>query len=345
MDAFFAAIEQRDNPDLQGKPIAVGGKPEQRGVVATASYEARAFGIHSAMPMATAVRLCPQLLIVPSRIRHYRTIAEQIRGIFSRFTPLIEPLSIDEAYLDVSDNTDFHGSATLLAEHIIATISHETQLTASAGVSYCKFLAKYASTVNKPNGVFTVTPQQAGQIIDAMPVEKFHGIGPATQKKLNALGITNGLQLRQADIIALRQQLGKNADFYVGLAKGKDERPIRTHRVRKSIGTETTFARDLTTLSAMQTALQPLLKDAWQSLQKHDLFAGCITLKIKYHDFTQQTKSHTQSTPITRLTTAQRIASALLSQANPTKSVRLLGISFSQLHPQKDSIIQHQLFD
>lgn len=345
MDAFFASVEQRDHIGLQGLPVAVGGSPNQRGVVSTASYEARQFGIHSAMPMATAARLCPDLIIISPRIAYYRQIAEHIRHIFARFTDKVEPLSIDEAYLDVSDNDAFRGSASLLARHILDTIFSETQLTASAGVSYCKFLAKYASNINKPNGIFTITPDNAQTVIDKMPVEKFHGIGPATQKKLNALGIYHGLDLRQAHLPLLQQQLGKTADFYYQLAHGKDNRPIRTSRERKSLGTETTFSQDLSNPQQIKKQLQLLLDSAWKDLHKHDILPATLTLKIKFHDFSLQSKSFTQTTPIYSANSAQIIAEALLEQANPQKPIRLLGISFSHFKMKKDYPLQRRLFD
>lgn len=345
MDAFFASVEQRDNSGLKGLALAVGGDPKQRGVVATASYEARQFGIHSAMPMATAVRLCPDLIIISPRIAHYRAIAEQIRQIFARFTALVEPLSIDEAYLEVTDNDAFAGSASLLARHILDTITAETQLTASAGVSYCKFLAKYASNINKPNGFYTVTPDKSQALIDNMAVEKFHGIGPATQKKLNALGIYRGQDLRRADIDLLRRELGKTADFYHQLAHGIDNRPIRTHRERKSLGTETTFTEDISDKKQLKTALLKLLDSAWQDLSRQPILPTTLTLKIKYFDFSLQSKSFTQTTPIYSLNSAQVIAQALLKQANPQQPIRLLGVSFSQFKPKHSYPLQRRLFE
>ncbi len=345
MDAFFASVEQRDNPELRGKAIAIGGQPEKRGVVATASYEARKFGIKSAMPMATAVKLCPDLMIVRPRISYYREISEQIREIFSRFTQYIEPLSIDEAYLDVSKSEDFQGSATLLAQHILQTIHEETQLTASAGVSYCKFLAKYASNINKPNGVFTITPAQALEIIGKIPVEKFHGIGPATQKKLNQMGIFTGKDLRHSDLRELQKRLGKSANFFHDLANGKDNREIRIDRIRKSIGNETTFSKDISDYQQLWQQLEILLEQSWQSLMKKNLFASTITIKIKYHDFTLRTKSYTQSSPIISLASASIITESLLKQQTLTKPVRLIGITFSHLSSKYRTPIQLRLFD
>ncbi len=345
MDAFFASVEQRDNPQWRGQAIAVGGQPQKRGVVATASYEARRYGVRSAMPMATAQRLCPNLIIIPPRMEVYRDISRRIRTIFERYTDLIELLSIDEAYLDVSNNFDFNGSATLLARHILDTIYAETQLTASAGVSYCKFLAKYASNVNKPNGIFTIAPNQAQAIIDAMPVEKFHGIGPATQKRLNQHAIFTGKDLRQADIKRLRTDLGKSADFYYRLAHGQDERDIRTERERKSLGNETTFNQDISDIDELWRQLQAILQQTWQTLDSQSLRAMTITVKIKYHDFKQQTKRHTEASPIPTLSSAETVTKSLLEQLNPQRPVRLVGMAFSQLREKHRYPVQLRLFD
>lgn len=345
MDAFFAAVEQRDHPELRGKAIAVGGQPDARGVVATASYEARRYGVRSAMPMATALRLCPQLLIVSSNHSRYRAVAEQIRDIFAQFTDSIEPLSIDEAYLDVSDNDDFQGSATRLAQHIIHTIHIETGLTASAGVSYCKFLAKYASDINKPNGVFTITPEEALDMIAEMPVGKFHGIGPATEKKLMHLGIQTGLDLRQADVAMLKQHLGKSAEFYYYLAHGEDNRDVRTSRERKSIGNEITFTQDISDHDELWARLHAILHKTWQLLQGRGLSAMTITVKIKYHDFTLHTKRHTERSPITSFAIAEMVTKSLLTQAAPDRPVRLIGVTFSQLGEKRHYPVQLRLFD
>lgn len=298
MDAFFAAIEQRDNPSLRGHPVAVGGDPNRRGVVAAASYEARAFGIHSAMAMATALRRCPALIIVKPRMNYYRQIAQQIRQIFLSVTPVIEPLSIDEAYLDVTDNLDFHGSATLIAQHVIEQIYQQTQLTASAGVSYCKFLAKYASDQNKPNGFYTIEPEAALSLIAKMPVSHFYGIGPATQRKLNQLGIYTGKDLRQANRLQLRRLLGKSADFYYQLAYGVDDRAVQSSRVRQSIGNELTFDTDTCDSRQINHMAEQLLQKSWSLLGEKHYIAKTLTLKIKYSDFTVKTKSHTHSAPI-----------------------------------------------
>lgn len=329
MDAFFASVEQRNQPALRGQPIAVGGDPKKRGVVATASYEARAFGVHSAMPMATAIKRCPALIVVPSNIAEYRRVAMQIRDIFARFSDLIEPISIDEAYLDVTHNDDFSGSATRVAQAILNTISEETQLTASAGVSYCKFLAKYASNVNKPNGIYTITPANARQIIDQMPIGKFHGIGPATEKKLQQLAIKTGFDLRHASLDALTQLLGKNARFYYELAQGKDNREVRAERIRKSYGSETTFANDLTAPTQLAQELSHLLNTTWTSLAKHQLTPKTLTIKIKYQDFSLHTRRLTEPAGIDSQQSAHIIAQHLLTRQPILQPVRLLGVSFS----------------
>ncbi len=345
MDAFFASVEQRDYPEWRNKPIAVGGKPNARGVVATASYEARKYGIRSAMPMAKAVKLCPQLIVVPPRIAVYRQIATVIREIFARFTDKIEPLSIDEAYLDVSDSDDFRGSATLMAHFILKTIREETALSASAGVSYCKFLAKYASNIDKPGGVTTIKPEDAQAIVDAMPVEKMHGIGPATQKKLNAMGIYTGLDLRSSHLGQLQRQLGKTATFYYQLAHGRDEREIRTSRERKSLGNETTFDRDIVEWDELWGRLQQILHKTWAELSRRELSALTITVKIKYDDFSLQTKRHSEKTAIASLAVAELISQALLRAIAPQRRVRLIGVTFSQLVPKTNLPTQLRLFD
>ena len=244
MDAFFASVEQRDNPELRGKPVAVGGSRE-RGVVAAASYEARTFGVRSALPSVTAKRRCPDLIFVAPRFDVYKAVSLQIREIFAEYTPIIEPLSLDEAYLDVTENLKGIASATEIAEDIRAKIRRETNLTASAGVSYNKFLAKLASDHRKPDGLFVITPKMGPAFVENLPVGKFHGVGPATTAKMNRLGIENGLDLRAQTLPFLRQHFGKFGPYYYWIARGIDERPVRADRVRKSIGAENTFSQDL----------------------------------------------------------------------------------------------------
>ena len=256
MDAFYASVEQRDNPELRGKPVAVGGSGE-RGVVAAASYEARKFGVRSAMPSISAKRKCADLIFVKPRFDAYRAVSLQIRDIFAQYTPLVEPLSLDEAYLDVTENLKGIASATEIAKEIRAKIRAETSLTASAGVSYNKFLAKLASDHNKPDGLFVITPNMGPAFVEALPVDKFHGVGPATTAKMNRLGIETGLDLRAQTKSFLHQHFGKSGLYFYWIARGIDDRLVRPDRIRKSIGAENTFSVDLFTFDAAQDALLP----------------------------------------------------------------------------------------
>jgi DNA polymerase IV len=262
MDAFYASVEQRDNPELRGKPVAVGGSHE-RGVVAAASYEARQFGVHSAMPSVTAKRKCPDLIFVKPRFDAYKVISLQIRDIFAEYTPIIEPLSLDEAYLDVTENLKGIISATQIAEEIRARIRAETALTASAGVSYNKFLAKLASDHRKPDGLFVITPQMGPAFVETLPVRKFHGVGPASAAKMGRLGIKTGLDLRAQSLDFLQQHFGKAGSYYYWAARGVDERPVRADRIRKSIGAENTFPTDLFTYDAAREALREIVDKVW----------------------------------------------------------------------------------
>jgi DNA polymerase-4 len=256
MDAFYASVEQRDNPELRGKPVAVGGSRE-RGVVAAASYEARKFGVRSAMPSVTAKRQCPDLIFVKPRFDAYKAVSLQIRKIFAEHTHLIEPLSLDEAYLDVTENLKGIATATEIARQIRAKIRAETSLTASAGVSYNKFLAKLASDHRKPDGLFVITPRMGPAFVENLPVGKFHGVGPATTAKMNRLGIETGLDLRGRTISFLQQHFGKSGPYFYWIARAIDERPVRADRVRKSIGAENTFSVDLFSFEAARDALRP----------------------------------------------------------------------------------------
>src|SRR5260370_4301247 len=255
MDAFYASVEQRDDPELRGKPVAVGGSLA-RGVVADASYEARKFGVHSAMPSLIAKRKCPELIFVKPRFDAYKAISLQIGEIFAEYTPIIEPLSLDEAYLDVTKNLKGIISATKIAEEIRARIRAETELTASAGVSYNKFLAKLASDHRKPNGLFVITPEMGPVFVETLPVRKFHGVGPATAKKMKRIGIETGLDLRARTLAFLQQHFGKTCSYYYCASRGLDDRPVRADRIRKSIGAENTFPADLFTYEAARDALR-----------------------------------------------------------------------------------------
>src|SRR6266705_3514615 len=262
MDAFYASVEQRDNPELRGKPVAVGGARE-RGVVAAASYEARKFGVYSAMPSVIAKRRCPDLIFVKPRFDAYKAISHQIREVFAEYTPIIEPLSLDEAYLDVTENLKGMISATRIAEEIRARIRAETELTASAGVSYNKFLAKLASDHQKPDGLFVITPDMGPEFVETLPVRKFHGVGPATAKKMAGLGIATGLDLRAQSLAFLQRHFGKAGAYYYWAARGIDERPVRADRIRKSVGAENTFPADLFTYYAARDALREIVDKVW----------------------------------------------------------------------------------
>ena len=331
MDAFFASVEQRDNPELRGKPVAVGGSRE-RGVVAAASYEARAFGVRSALPSVTAKRRCPDLIFVMPRFDIYKAVSLQIREIFAEYTPIIEPLSLDEAYLDVTENLKGIASATEIAEAIRAKIKKETSLTASAGVSYNKFLAKLASDQNKPDGLFVITPNMGPAFVENLPVEKFHGVGPATTAKMNWLGIATGLDLRAQALPFLQHHFGKSGAYYYWIARGVDERPVRADRVRKSIGAENTFASDLHTFETMRDALEPIIAKVWRHCQATCIQGRTVTLKVKFADFQQITRSKSFGDAIDSLADLETLSLGLLEPLlPPKKGVRLLGISLSSL--------------
>jgi len=333
MDAFYASVEQRDNPDLRGRPVAVGGARE-RGVVAAASYEARAFGVRSAMPSVTARHRCPDLVFVKPRFDVYKAVSRQIREIFARYTDLIEPLSLDEAYLDVTGSLrDGEGaSATAIAEEIRAAIRAETGLTASAGVSYNKFLAKTASDCRKPDGLFVITPRMGPGFVAELPVRKFHGIGPATAAKMEGLGIRTGRDLAGRTLPWLLHHFGKAGGFYYEIARGNDERPVRADRIRKSIGTETTFQQDIVSAEAARDALRPLAGKVWSQIEALHLHARTVTLKVKYADFQQITRSHTDPAAFASGAELDERCQALLAPLFPTKKgIRLLGVSLSSL--------------
>jgi DNA polymerase IV len=331
MDAFYASVEQRDNPELRGKPVAVGGSRE-RGVVAAASYEARKFGVHSAMPSITAKRKCPDLIFVKPRFDAYKAISLQIREIFAEYTPIIEPLSLDEAYLDVTENLKGIASATQIAEEIRARIRVETELTASAGVSYNKFLAKLASDYRKPDGLFVITPAMGPEFVETLPVRKFHGVGPATAAKMARLGIKTGLDLRAQTLAFLQQHFGKAGSYYYGVACGVDERPVRADRVRKSIGAENTFPADLFTYEDARDALREIGDKVWGYCEGSGLRGRTVTLKVKFANFQQITRSRTGQTQIRTRSELEQLGNALLEPLFPVaKGVRLLGVSLSSL--------------
>jgi DNA polymerase-4 len=329
MDAFYASVEQRDNADLRGKPVAVGGSRE-RGVVAAASYEARKFGVRSAMPSITAKRQCPDLIFVPPRFDVYRAISQQIHAIFARYTPIIQPLSLDEAYLDVTTPLIDPGSATAIAEQIRAAIRDETSLTASAGVSYNKFLAKLASDHRKPDGLFVITPKMGPTFVEDLPVGKFHGVGPVTAARMNALGIHTGLDLRRQSREFLAEHFGKSADYYYGVARGQDDRPVEADRIRKSLGAETTFAQDLTRWDQVPPVIEPLCTKVWAACTKGGHAGRTVTVKVKHADFQQITRSRSGADPIRSQRELQQITLDLLRPCfPPPRGVRLLGVTVS----------------
>jgi DNA polymerase IV len=314
-----------------GKPIAVGGSRE-RGVVAAASYEARKFGVHSAMPSVTAKRRCPDLIFVKPRFDAHKAISLQIREIFAQYTRLVEPLSLDEAYLDVSENLKGIISATKIAEEIRAKIRAETGLTASAGVSYNKFLAKLASDHRKPDGLFVITPEVGPVFVETLPVRKFHGVGPATAKKMAGLGIETGLDLRAQTLAFLQHHFGKTGSYYYWAARGVDHRPVRADRIRKSVGAENTFPTDLFTYEAAHDALQEIIDKVWGYCEGSAIRGRTVTLKVKFANFRQITRSRTGQTQIATRGELDQLSNALLEPLFPVaKGVRLLGISLSSL--------------
>jgi DNA polymerase-4 len=329
MDAFYASVEQRDNPQLRGKPIAV-GHAARRGVVAAASYEARKFGVRSATPSITAQRQCPALIFVAPRFDVYRAVSMQIREIFAEYTPLIEPLSLDEAYLDVTENLKGLPSAVATATEIRHRILEATDLTASAGISYNKFLAKLASDYRKPNGQFVITPDKGASFVENLAVGKFHGIGPVTAEKMNRLGIQTGADLRSKSVDFLVTHFGKSGPWYYAISRGEDDRPVLANRERKSSGSETTFAKDLTDATAIEREVLGQADEVWAWCQKANAFGRTVTVKVKYADFQQATRSRSLTTPVSSQSVLHEISLALVRSVLPTeKGIRLVGVSVS----------------
>ena len=345
MDAFYASVEQRDNPDYRGKPLVVGGDPSGRGVVAAASYEIRKFGVHSAMSCYEAKKRCPNAIFVRPRFDTYREVSQQIRQIMCSITSLVEPLSLDEAYLDVTGIEAHHGSATLIANWLRAQIFAQTQLTASAGVSFNKMLAKIASDLNKPNGTAIITPNDADAFISALPIERFHGIGKATAKRLHAMGISNGADLRQAPATLLIHEFGKRGQFYHDIAHGRDERPVKANRQHKSVGSETTFADNLSSDKELLMQIYEQNADAFTQMHNKQLIAYTITLKVKYADFTQITRSHTLSTAFDNAQSAHYWLNKLFLDIPRALPIRLVGVTYSSLEPITQTLPQLDLFD
>ncbi len=332
MDAFYAAVEQRDNPQLRGRPVVVGGDPGSRGVVATCSYEARQFGIHSAMSSVRAYRLCPRAVFVRPRFEAYRKVSMQIRELFHEYTDLVEPLSLDEAFLDVTENKPGIEYATQIAREILKEIRQRTQLTASAGVSYNKFLAKVASDVNKPAGLTVVTPEQAEAFIAELPVRRFHGVGRVTEKRMLARGIATGADLRQRTEEELRHLFGSSGPYFYNIARGIDTREVLPNRLRKSIGKETTLDEDCHDKGEMMIILDKIARQVSEILLARNTSGLTLTLKVRYDDFQSVTRSHTQSEPIEDAEVMLALADTLLdkTEAGP-RPVRLLGLTVSSL--------------
>jgi DNA polymerase-4 len=331
MDAFFASVEQRDHPELRGKPVAVGGD-QDRGVVAAASYEAREYGVHSAMPSRVAARKCPQLIFVPHRFDVYKEVSSQIRSIFREYTDLVEPLSLDEAFLDVTHNKRGMRSATLIAEEIRQRIFETTQLTASAGVSVNKFLAKVASDQNKPNGLTLIAPADVDAFIAALPIRKFFGVGPATAEKMLRMGIHVGGDLRQYSKGALEQMFGKAGSYFWDICRGIDDRPVRPDRIPKSVSVETTFENDLTELPAMSKVLTNLTERVVKRLDSAEMKGRTLSLKFRYADFSVHTRSKTIAEYTSSAAVILDVIHGLLHQDPLEQPVRLLGVGVSQLN-------------
>ena len=333
MDAFYASVEQRDRPELRGRPVAVGGGGA-RGVVMAASYEARAFGVRSAMPGFQARRLCPELIFVPTRFDAYKAASRQIRAIFESYTELVEPLSLDEAYLDVTMPRRGGPVATEIARAIKREIHEATGLTASAGVSFNKFLAKIASALEKPDGLTVIRPAQADAFIAGLPIERFHGVGPATARKMKSLGIHDGADLRARSEDELARRFGKAGRHYFRIARGVDEREVLSDRPLKSIGAERTFDRDLADPDAMLDRLEPIAEDVAERMARAGHFGRTVTLKIKHHDFSVTTRQRTLPDPVDSTDDLLALARWLLHHPEPPRHpVRLLGLSVSTFGP------------
>jgi DNA polymerase IV len=337
MDAFYASVEQRDDATLKGKPVAV-GHPTKRGVVAAASYEARAFGVRSAMPSVVAARKCAELVFVPPRFDVYREVSKQVQAIFKAYTPLVEPLSLDEAYLDVTDNLRGIPTAWETAKEIRARIYQETRLTASAGISCNKFLAKIASDTRKPNGQFAIMPDQAEAFVATLPVAKFHGVGPKTTTKMHALGIETGADLRQQTLSFLQRNFGKAGSWYYEIARGQDDRPVQADRERKSSGSETTFSEDLIDPVQIEAGVIAMADDVWAWCEKADARGRTVTVKIKWADFQISTRSRSMQMTIQTREKLDQLALDLIRSVFPLpKGIRLVGVTVSNFQARSGS--------
>jgi DNA polymerase-4 len=336
MDAFYASVEQRDNPDLLGKPVAV-GHGAARGVVAAASYEAREYGVHSAMASVTAMRKCPQLIFVPPRFDVYRSVSAQIREIFAEHTPLIEPLSLDEAYLDVTHNLQNIPLATDVANAIRAKIKAVTGLNSSAGISYNKFLAKMASAFRKPNNFFVIPPSKGAAFVRQLAIEKFHGVGPATAARMHSMGIKSGADLAELSLEEMGTRFGRSAQYWFDLSRGIDDREVKPNRERKSVGAEDTFRVDITTLKEARFLVSPLVEKVWSACQNRDIAGKTVTLKVKFSNFEQITRSKSRSVPLKDRRDFEVIVEDLLQSIfPPVRPIRLLGVTISNFEKQPE---------
>jgi DNA polymerase-4 len=332
MDAFYASVEQLDNPELIGTPVVVGGRPDSRGVVAACSYEARAFGIRSAMPCARAYARCPDAVFIAPRLSRYREISARIMNIFRSYTELVEPLSLDEAYLDVTDNSQGEPSATVLARRICRQIHEETGLTASAGVSFNKFLAKVASDLRKPNGISVITPDMAADFLAALPIASFHGVGAVTAEKMARLGITRGADLLSWSLPRLVEHFGKQGVFFYHIVRGHDQRVVQPQRTRKSIGAETTLRRDTRDTTQINQILTHLAERVSRSLCSRSAYCRTVTLKVRYANFVTITRSTTLDRPLNRTEDIVHCVLPLLARTEAgQQKVRLLGIAAAKL--------------
>ena len=330
MDAFYASVEQRDHPELRGKPVAVGGG--HRGVVTAASYEARPYGVRSALPSVTAKRLCPDLIFVKPRFDVYRSVSHQIRAIFFDYTDLVEPLSLDEAYLDVTEDRHGLGSARAIAQDIRRRIREECRLTASAGVSYCKFIAKLASDHRKPDGLCVITPDKGPEFVASLPVARFHGVGPVTARKMERLGITTGADLREWSLPALQANFGSSAEWYWRICRGIDEREVKPDRPYKSVSAERTFDEDLRDSERLAAELERIAGYAWDRVKRAEVMGRTVTLKVKFGDFTIITRSRSFAGPVPDEEAFTAAGQALLSALHPlSKGIRLLGLGLHNL--------------
>lgn len=343
MDAFYASVEQRDNPELRGKPIAVGGG-SNRGVTTTASYEARKYGVKSAMPGYKAKQLCPSLIFVKPRFDAYKEVSNQVRDIFRDYTDLIEPLSLDEAYLDVSSNKKDIPYAMDVAQEIMNRVHDEVHITCSAGVSYCKFLAKVASDFRKPNGMTVIRPSQAEAFLEELPIEKFFGVGKVTARKMKQMNIFTGADIKPYSKLELAQNFGKAGTFYYNIVRGWDDRPVNNSRIRKSIGVERTFRNDLTSKQEIETVINDIADEFYIRLQKNNNYGRTITLKIKSADFKIITRSKSKSHHIKDYKEIQSIAQQLFEEnENSVDRIRLIGLTASNLENENNDSGNAQL--